>query len=146
MSCTVDASVFVAAARLREAQSAASNEFLDWLRAESVPVFCPTLVLPECSAAVIRPTGDLELATEVVEMIVEFPALRQIALDELMARRAAEIARTLRVRGGDAVYVAVAEAQRTTLVTWDGEVLQRAPAFVPTMTPAQWLAKQKASP
>ena len=56
------------------------------------------------------------------------------------ADEAAEIAISYRLRGADAVYAAVALEFGTTLVTWDGEMLQRAPAAVPTMTPTDWLA------
>jgi hypothetical protein len=42
--------------------------------------------------------------------------------------------------------VFVAEAFDATLLTWDTEMLERAPAVVSTMTPADWLARQPATP
>jgi len=58
MNCTVDANVFVAAVRLEEKHYTVSRGFLHRARAEAVTVFCPTLILPECAAAIARPTGD----------------------------------------------------------------------------------------
>ena len=67
MNCTVDASVFVAAARLEEAGYATSREFIR--RMQTVDTFCPTLVLPECAAAIVRPLGDIALARELVALV-----------------------------------------------------------------------------
>ncbi|MGH2594072.1 MAG: PIN domain-containing protein, partial [Anaerolineae bacterium] len=57
-----------------------------------------------------------------------------VPLDIPLARRAAHIAIAHRLRGADAVYIAVAEAFGATLITWDAEMLQRGPAAVMTIT------------
>jgi len=44
------------------------------------------------------------------------------------------------------VDVAVAEAFNATLITWDAEMLERAPAVVPTLPPADWLAQKPVTP
>ena len=119
MNFTIDASVFVAAVRLQEQHYAISREFLQQAQLRGVNVFCPTLVLPECAAAVARPTGDSALADELVALVEGFSRLHLIALEPLLARRAAQIAIAHRLRGADATYVAVAEAFEATLITWD---------------------------
>lgn len=144
MTCTIDASVFVTAARTEEDRYAVSREFLQQVRAQVVNVVCPTLVLPECAAAIARPTSDSVLAEEIIALVESFDGLRLTALELPLARRAAQIATTHRLRGADSVYVAVAEEFTAALVTWDTEMLQRAQAVVPTMTPAEWMEKQKA--
>jgi len=146
MICTVDASVFVAASREQEQQFDASFECLQRARARGVTVVCPSLVLPECAAAVARATGMAEEADEILELIETFPRLQLIPVSLSLARQAAQIGKSHRLRGGDSVYVAVAEAFDATLLTWDTEMLERAPAVVPTMTPADWLARQPATP
>lgn len=125
MNYTLDASVFVASARSLEAVYATSREFLRKIRAQSVDLFCPHLILPECAAAIARPTGDAALAAEVVTLIEGFPGLHLVALGAPLARRAAQIAALYRLRGADAVYIAVAEAFNATLVTWDLEMAER---------------------
>ena len=57
----IDANVFVSAANASEPQHAASIGFLQEVRNQAVAVFCPTLILPECSAAISRPTGNAAL-------------------------------------------------------------------------------------
>jgi predicted nucleic acid-binding protein len=74
--------------------------------------------------------------------IRRLPSLSLALLDDALATRAAEIAMTHRLRGADAVYVAVAEAFNATLITWDTEMLERAAAVVPTVTPSDWLARR----
>ncbi len=101
-------------------------------------VYCPTLALAECAAAIARQTSDPYLAWELVSMIEDFPGIELISLDLLLARRAAEIAVEHRLRGADATYVAVANAFDAALISWDQEMLKRCPAAVATMTPAEW--------
>ena len=61
MSLTIDASVFVAASRTEEPYYDASRRFLVQAREQGTELFCPALVLPECAAAIVRPTGDSQL-------------------------------------------------------------------------------------
>ena len=139
MNYTVDASVFVATARSAELHHPASMEFLLSVREQTTSLFCPTLILPECAAAISRQTDQSALARKTVLLVLQFPNLFLVSLDTPLARRAAEIAETHRLRGADGVYAAVAEAFQATLITWDSEMLQRAPAVTRTITPAQWL-------
>jgi predicted nucleic acid-binding protein len=71
-------------------------------------------------------------------MIENFPGIQLVSLDHSQARRAAEIAVEHRLRGADAVYVAVADAFDAALISWDQEMLKRCPAAVETMTPEEW--------
>lgn len=138
MNCTIDASVFVSAVRAEENYHAVSRQFLQLIQTEAVAIFCPVLVLPECAAAIARPTGNTALVEELITLIESFPNLQLISLDDALARRAAQIAMAQRLRGSDAVYAAVAEMFQATLIAWDSEILQRAPAFASTLTPAEW--------
>ncbi len=140
MSITIDASVFVSSARTEEAHYQASRRFLVQVQGQNIALFCPILVLPECAAAIARPTGDAVLGEELVALIETIPGLQLVHLDSFLAHRAAEIAARHRLRGADAVYIAVAEAFASTLITWDTEMLERGAAIVTTMTPAQFLS------
>jgi len=135
MSYTIDASVFVAAARPAETDHAASLQFLEQIQQGQLSTTCPTLLLAECAAAVARATEDEALAEQVIALLEAFPGLTFISLSLDLARRAAEIAVHHRLRGADAVYVAVAERSGSTLVSWDREMLQRGRAIVVTATP-----------
>jgi predicted nucleic acid-binding protein len=137
----VDASVFVSAVREAEEYYAGSRQFLQRVREQAVDVVCPTLILPECAAAIARATNNSALAEGIVDLVESFAGLRLVSFELSLARRAAQIATAHRLRGADAVYVAVAEMFGISLVAWDNEILRRAPAVVPTMTPIEWLAK-----
>ena len=138
MRLTVDASVFVAASRVDEEHYLTSRRFLQQVRSRRCTVFCPTLVLPECAAAIARPTSDPALAEALVSLIETFPGLQLVPLDLPMARHAVRVARDYRLRGADSVYVSVAEVFDSELVAWDAEMLTRGAAVVTTMTPLQW--------
>lgn len=144
MNVTVDASVFVAAARTDDVRYVASRQLLQKVEAQGCCLVCPTLLLPECASAIARPTGDSDLARELIELVQAFPRLRLAPLDPPMARRAADIARQQRVRGADPVYVAVAEASDAILIAWDSEMLERCSCVVTVITPHEWLQRYAA--
>jgi predicted nucleic acid-binding protein len=100
-------------------------------KVKGLKVFCPTLVLAECGAAIARPTGDSALSKKLVSLVEHFPGMNHVPLDLRFACRAAEMAIEYRLRGADAVYVAVAEVFDAALISWDEEMLQRSPEFEP---------------
>ena len=146
MKFTLDANVLVASAREGEIHHAASRRFLREAVDRSGEFICPILVLPECGAAVARATGESAQAEKFLRDVQGLPALGLVTLDMRLAGRGAEIAIAHRLRGSDALYVTVAEVFAATLITWDAEMLERAPAIVPTMTPADWLVRQQEHP
>jgi hypothetical protein len=54
MNLTINASVFVSAARPSEKQYTLSYRFLHMMKGSKI--FCPTLMLAECGAAIARST------------------------------------------------------------------------------------------
>ncbi len=69
------------------------------------------------------------------------PDLQRVAVDVALGDLAAEIAAKQRIRGCDAVYVALAYTEQAVLITLDGQQRERAPSAVPAHTPAQTLAE-----
>jgi predicted nucleic acid-binding protein len=139
MNLTVDASVFVAASRTDEVHYQASRQFLQQIHAQRCDLYCPTLVLPECAAAIARPTADARLAEELVLLIESLPRLHLVALDLSLAQHASQVAREHRLRGADSVYVSVADIFDSSLIAWDAELLERGAGVVTTMTPLEWM-------
>ena len=146
MNCALDANVLVAAYRVGEPHRAASRQFLARALSQQAEFFCPAIVLPECTGAVARATGDAREGAKILKGLRRFPGLQLVVVGLSLADRAAEIAMRYRLRGADSIYVAVAELFRIPLLTWDAEMLARAPTVVPTMTPADWLARHPATP
>ena len=141
---TVDANVFTAAARPAEPHFTQSRAMVIELRRSVIELVCPTLTIAELIAAIARATGDGPLAHRVARQFSGLPGLSLIALDEPLSWVAGQLAATHRLRGADAVYLAVAQQNNTTLVTWDREMLQRCRGVVPTLTPTDWLVSQTA--
>ena len=144
MSYTIDASVFISSARSLEAYHSTSVEFLKQLEREQPVIFCPSIILAECSAAIARRTGDPVAAQDLVVLVKDFVGMNLLQVSVPTAERAAQIAAAQRLRGADSIYVAVAEEADATLITWDNDMLQRGPAVVTTITPADWLQAQQA--
>jgi len=132
---TIDASVHVSALNPTEADSAGSRAFLAQVKQEHIPLFCPTLLLVEIAAAVARALGDAERAVALAEVIRSWPGQTLVPLDEALASRAANLAAIAQLRGGDAVYAAVAQQYGTILVTLDRQQLERLPPFVKATQP-----------
>lgn len=136
---TVDANVFVSAASTTEVQYGASMLFLSRLLSLSLPLYYPTIVVSETTAGIVRPTNNVSLARRTADNLGLLTGMNLIAVDENRARLASELAITYRLRGADAIYVAVAQEFGTILITWDTELLTRGRLAVPVITPTDWL-------
>jgi predicted nucleic acid-binding protein len=136
---TVDASVFLNAFNPYEERYQDSHRLLSKLQADSVPVIVPTLLLPEVAAAVSRGREDEKLARQFATALSRLPHLVWVPLEDTLAQQAADVAAQYRLRGGDAVYAAVALRFGSTLVTLDQEQRQRVDAVLTARYPAEVL-------
>jgi predicted nucleic acid-binding protein len=132
---TIDASVFVNAFSATEEGSDRSWKYIIELKGSATQIIVPTLLLIEVAASIARKQNNAILAMQLMADIQAIPHITLIDLDESLARTAAEIAATYRLRGSDAVYVAVAMRFATELVTLDREQLQRAKKAVKVRKP-----------
>ena len=133
---TVDASVFVNAFSPTEAGSDQSAQFINKIRKAATPIIQPTLFLPEVIASIACKKGDKELALQLAQELRRFSSITIVSLDENLADFASEVAANYRLRGSDAVYVAVALRFGCELVTLDKEQLERLPGIVAVRSPA----------
>ena len=136
---TIDASVFVNAFNPHEDGHAASLQLLVAIQERGDPVMMPTLVIPEITAAVARVSDDSVGALEYAKATAALPHVTLVTLTAATARQAAELAATYRLRGADAVYLAVAHRYGTTLVSRDEEQRTRGSAVVTCRTPEEAL-------
>jgi len=132
---TVDASVFVSAFTPSEPAHQASKDFLHQARQSDAPLIVPTLVIVEIAAAIGRGQGKPDLGYAFAMQVNRFPDITFVPLDDGLAEEAAEVAASHRLRGSDAVYVAVARRFGAALVTLDSEQSQRAGSLVPVRLP-----------
>lgn len=105
------------------------------------PIIVPTLLVAEVAAAVARASDDSVGALQYAYATTTLPHVTAVALTSTLARQAAELAATHRLRGADAVYVAIARRYGTTLVSRDEEQRSRGLAVVTCQTPEQALSQ-----
>jgi predicted nucleic acid-binding protein len=136
---TIDASVFVNAFNPHEDGHAQSLEILATIQERGDPVIAPTLLLAEVASAVARASDDSAGALQYAHATAALPHLTLVTLTPAMARQAAELAATHRLRGADAVYLAVARRYGTTLVSRDDEQRSRGSVVTRCQTPEEAL-------
>jgi predicted nucleic acid-binding protein len=136
---TIDASVFVNAFNPHEDGHAQSLEILTTIQERGDPVIAPTLLLAEVASAVARASDDSTGALQYANATAALPHLTLVTLTPAMARQAAELAATHRLRGADAVYLAVARRYGTTLVSRDDEQRSRGSVVARCQTPEEAL-------
>ncbi|HQE92361.1 MAG TPA: PIN domain-containing protein [Anaerolineae bacterium] len=136
---TVDASVFVNAFNSHEPGYANSYRFLEYVKTQAFPIIVPTLMLPEVAAAIGRGSRNATLARKLVNAVGRLSNLIMVPLDDVLAQQAADVAADHRLRGSDAVYVAVALRFGSTLVTLDQEQATRVAAVLTARDPLEAL-------
>lgn len=128
-----------------EAGHAESLAILAAIQHGGDPVIVPTLLLPEIASAVARASHDNAGALQYANATAALPHLTLVSLTPTTARHAAELAAHHRVRGADAVYLAVARRYGTTLVSRDEEQRSRGSAVVTCLTPEEALRGRQAA-
>ena len=130
-----DASIWVSRFLPEDAFHAASREWLMKAAGEGSSLVAPASLLPEVAGAIARRTGSTRLGYQAVQQIRQVPHLQLVALDADLCDFAAEVASTNRLRGADALYVAVAHQLQTDLASWDEEQIERAAGFAQAYRP-----------
>jgi len=131
----VDASVFVAAVSPDETHHDQAVVWLNWALAETDTLDVPAIVLSEVAAAISRGQDDNDLAKRALNLLLGTDLIQIFPVTQEMAKRAAEIGIEQRIRGCDAVYVALAEQLGTNLVSLDQQQVERGTAVIPTRHP-----------
>ena len=131
----VDASVYVS---LINPLEDAHTESWAWLRntlAGGEEIAAPVVLVPEVAAALSRGLDEPTLAWRAVQQILSNNVVELVPVTTPLAQRAADIAIDQRIRGADAIYVALAEHRQHELVTLDRQQLERGAAVVTTRRP-----------
>lgn len=134
--------MFVNAFNPHEEGHAESLRVLTVVQERGDPIVVPALLVPEITSAIARATGDRAGALQYALAIVGLPHLTLVSITFAMGRQAAELAATHRLRGADAIYLAVARRYGTTLVSRDREQRARGVAVTACLTPEDVLSAQ----
>ena len=131
----VDASVWVSRFVPKDVYHQPSYRWLEGALTRGDLLAAPALLLAEVAGAVSRRTGRPELAARAIDLLEQLPNSRLVTVDPQLARLAARLAGQLRLRGGDALYMALAQQLGFSLVTWDREQVERGGAATSVFTP-----------
>jgi predicted nucleic acid-binding protein len=134
----VDASVFIAKARPSEEHHPQANAFLEKARIENWQLYAPTILLAEIGAALSRSADDSTLAYQIIRKWQQAPFLHHVPVDHTLSGIATDIAIRQRIRGCDAVYVALAQHLGFALVTLDKQQCDRVPPGVSAHAPDKY--------
>ena len=131
----IDASLWVSALVVHAIHHVRSREWLAAHVGADDRLAVPSLALVEVAGAIARRTGVEELGRQAAEAIRTVPGLDIVGLDAESAMEAARIAAAWRLRGADAVYVALARLLNVPLVTLDQEIEERAGGIIRIIRP-----------
>ena len=95
----------------------------------------PSLAIAEIAGAVARTRASSEDGRSAISLLLRTPGLRIVSVDRAVGEAAAEIASRYRLRGADAIYVAVARLLGLPLATLDQEMQERAAPIVEIIQP-----------
>ena len=131
----IDASIYISlVTRGEDAHQPTRTWYEAALRSGEV-MHAPVVILSEVAAAISRGQDDNERARKVAETLKRSQAITLHTVSLSMADRAAVIASEHRIRGCDALYVALAEALDKALFTLDRQQKERGAAVVVTRSP-----------
>lgn len=131
----IDASVYVALINAHETDHASSWAWFESAQRVQAKITAPVILLTEAAAALSRGVGDPDLAHRAIQFAKNASLIELAPVTLSLAERAAKIAANHRIRGCDAIYVALAEQLNESLVTLDRQQLERAADIVATHKP-----------
>lgn len=132
----LDASVVVALYKPGDKYKAAAQKWLTaTLKEGDVDLHSPAIILSEVGGVIARETQRSDLALAAANGLKD-NGVAIHAIDERLATEAMELAIEFKLRGADAIYVALAKRLGRPLVTFDKEQLTR-PTSILTIDPSK---------
>ena len=131
----IDASVYIALMNEHERAHVSSWAWFERAQAVHESIIAPVILMTEVAAALSRGIGDSVLAHRVVQQLRHSAVIELLPVTLALAGQAATIAADYRIRGCDAVYVALAEQLSESLITLDRQQLERAAAIIAVREP-----------
>lgn len=131
----VDASVWVSLFVLEDVNHLPSLAWYKSYTTQDGRFVLPALALTEVAGAIARRMGRPRMGKRVVQQLLETPHITIMPISQELAMSSAYIAADLRLRGADAVYVAVANQLGAPLITWDKEQMERSADHITAWSP-----------
>ncbi len=133
----IDASVFINAEIEGEEFHEYSAKLMQNIRDQGITIIVPEIVLPEISSAIARGTDNPEEALDFVKELKQIPNIVFVPIDRELADHASQLAAEYKLRGCDAIYVAVGSLFRAKLISLDKQQIERAAECIETAKPQE---------
>ncbi len=133
----VDASVWASLFIVDDAHHVATRRWLDQVIDREEAICAPISMLAELGGAVARRLTDSLAGRQAVNAVLQLPNLHLDSVDESLGLLGGQLAVDLRVRGADALYLALAVRLAIPLVTWDRGQRERGSGVVRTLSPEE---------
>ncbi len=131
-----DANLWVALYDDRDAMHTASVSFFERVLPRRIPMFAPDILPLEVGCSIARRCRNAKVGWDVGAKLVTQPMLSLLPLNADFMSLALRAGTECFLRAADSLYAACAKKASCQLVTWDGNLLERAKAI----TPSAWLA------
>lgn len=131
----IDASVWTAFFLTDDVNHIASDTWIDIHTHKGGALYAPSILLTEVAAAISRRTGQPQVAMRAASDISRLTRMYIVPMDATLMRDATSIAAIYKLRGADAVYVALAKQLGISMVSWDNEQLTKPVSIITTSTP-----------
>ena len=132
----VDASVIVSWYLEQDANFSAADRWASTSSRLGEAWHFPAIILPEIAAAIGRTFGAEALAKRSIAAFVDLSEVHLHPVTVALATSAAALAASLRIRGCDAIYVALAAELDDVLVTFDRQQLAGAAGVIRVLQPS----------
>lgn len=131
----MDTSVWISALMPTDPNHAAAMQWLNRHVKAGGSLLAPTLLVIETASGLARATGQPVLAQRAASRLYSLPFMRIVSIDQSLVNETVSIAATYKLRGADAVFVALAKIEGLPLVSFDQEQLTRPTDIVTTIRP-----------
>lgn len=131
----IDASVWVSFLTPQDVFHVPTRSWMSPWSAAEEQMLSPVILLAEVGSALARRFSNPNLGFEAINRLRALQEVQLIPIDLELGELAADLAASLRLRGADAAYAAVAYQYDIPLVTWDQELHLRTSAVIQTYTP-----------
>ena len=131
----VDASVVVAFLHKNDLNHQIANRWVSQLINSGGRFNAPTILLSEVTAPLARGHGLERLSKQIIDSLTSASYIELFPVTLPLAKQAASIAATHKIRGCDAIYVALAESLGQELITLDKQQRERAKDIIQAREP-----------
>lgn len=131
----IDASTWVSRVLPNDSNHATAFTWINLHLARSGALVSPVLLVTETASAVSRITGIPARGHLAASQLLAMPEVSLVQIDQALVEDATDLAASLRLKGADAYYVALAMTLGLPLVTFDKEQLTRTTGVITTIRP-----------